>query len=313
MLSLTDSDLATDLQLAIHRDELFLAFQPKIELASGELAGVEALARWNHSKYGAIDPAAFIPAAERFGLIDSLTEWVLLKALRQWVSWCEQGLRVNIALNVSALCLRDVWLPDYLHRCCQREGVPAECITVEVTEGATQHVVRLLDTLTRIRLKGMELALDDFGTGFSSLLQLRQLPYSELKIDKCFVRDAAVSQECRVIVKAVVELAHGLGLRATAEGVEDLQTLALLKDFGCDQAQGFVIAKPLEGAHLADWVLKQAPQWRARCRHEGGNLRVVASNRHDPLPPGEKGRLKDPAPSLTIVSRAVGAERETPR
>jgi EAL domain-containing protein (putative c-di-GMP-specific phosphodiesterase class I) len=309
MLSLIDTELATDLQLAIQRNELFLAYQPKIDLATGELAGVEALARWNHPRHGAIEPAAFVQAAERFGLIDSLTEWVLLDMLRQWVCWSEQGLRMNVAINVSALCLRDVWLPDYLHRCCQREGVPAECITVEVTEGATQHVVRLLDTLTRIRLKGMEVALDDFGTGFSSLLQLRQLPYSELKIDKCFVRDAAVSQECRVIVKAVVDLAHGLGLRTTAEGVEDLKTFALLKEFGCDLAQGFVIARPLEGSGLAEWILKQAPQWRAHCQHPPANLRVVSSNGHEPQRLGASKRTKDPAPPLAVVSRGSGSDR----
>lgn len=277
MLSLNETEVATDLQLAIQRNELALVYQPKIQLWNGEVAGVEALARWIHPEHGPVEPEVFVATAERFGLIDALTEWVMTTALRQWVSWSDQGLRLNIAFNVSALSLRDVWLPDYLHRCCQQEGVPSECITVEVTEGATQHVVRLLDTLTRIRLKGMQLALDDFGTGYSSLLQLRQLPYSELKIDKCFVSDAATSHEAGVIVRAMVDLAHGLGLLATAEGVEDWQTLEFLRDSGCDSAQGFLIAKPLHGSALADWILRSAPQWRAKCGDPNQKLRLVSS------------------------------------
>jgi EAL domain-containing protein (putative c-di-GMP-specific phosphodiesterase class I) len=276
MLSMTETKVATELQLAIERDELFLVYQPKIDLRSGEVVGVEALARWDHAEFGSVDTAAFVSTAERFGIIDSLTEWVLLKALRQWVAWCEQGIKINIAFNVSALSLRDVFLPDFLHKCCQREGVPTECITVEVTEGATQHVVKLLDTLTRIRLKGMALSLDDFGTGYSSLLQLRQLPYSELKIDQCFVQECIASREARLIVQSVVNLAHGLGLAATAEGVEDMETLAFLKELGCDRAQGFAISHPLQGAALSDWIVRCAPQWRARCGDP--KLRLVSSN-----------------------------------
>ena len=276
MLPLSDAQIGADLQLAIERDELALVYQPKIQLSDGSVAGVEALLRWHHPVAGAIDPATFVAVAERSGLVDSLTEWVLRNVLRQWRSWCDQGLKMNVAFNVSALSLRDMYLPDYLQRCCQEEGVPTEHLTVEVTESATQHVVRLLDTLTRIRLKGMSLALDDFGTGYSSLLQLRQLPYSELKIDQCFVRDAPASNEACVIIRAVVDLARGLGLRTTAEGVETLQTLNFLSDIGCDQAQGFVIAKPMQGSSLAGWILKSAPQWRARVSGPKQHLRLVS-------------------------------------
>jgi len=278
MLPLSDSQIGADLQLAIERNELALAYQPKIHLHNGEVAGVEALLRWHHPLLGAVDTASFVSVAERFGLIDSLTEWVLDNVLRQWRSWSDQGLRMNIAFNISALSLRDMYLPDYLQRCCQREGVPTGNITVEVTESATQHVVRLLDTLTRIRLKGMNLALDDFGTGYSSLLQLRQLPYSELKIDRCFVRDAPASAEACVIVRAIVDLARGLGLRSTAEGVETVQTLNFLNEIGCDQAQGFLIARPMEGPALANWILKCAPQWRARCGDPRQHLRLISTD-----------------------------------
>ncbi|MEA3002143.1 MAG: hypothetical protein QOH81_931 [Sphingomonadales bacterium] len=254
--SADEAALATDLQLAVERGELSLAFQPKVEIASGRLTGVEALSRWDHPMLGAIDPERFVPVAERYGLIDQLTDWLIGAGLKQWSAWKDQGLKANLAFNISALSLRDIYFPDYLHRLCLIEGVPPSCLTIEVTEGATQHLVRLLDTLTRFRLKGMSLSLDDFGTGYSSLLQLRQLPYCELKIDRCFVRDAATSRESRLIVKAVIDLAHGLGLSATAEGVEDEATLALLAGLGCDNAQGFFIARPMQGSELAPWLIE---------------------------------------------------------
>ena len=270
--SASESELAVRLQLALDRSELTLAYQPKIHLHSGKVAGVEALARWTDGS-DEVEPSTFIPIAERNGLIDLLTDWMVRTALRQWVSWSEQGVKLDLAFNISALSLRDVYLPDYLHRLCLGEGVPAEFVTVEVTEGATQHALRLLDTLTRFRLKGFNLALDDFGTGYSSLLQLRQLPYTELKIDKCFVRDAAGSRESRLIIKAAADLAQGLGLVATAEGVEDLETLALLKELGCDFAQGFLIARPMPGPRLVPWLLKPPPFLQQR----PDNLRSISS------------------------------------
>jgi EAL domain-containing protein (putative c-di-GMP-specific phosphodiesterase class I) len=258
-MSLVTADhrlLVTDLQLAIQRDELSLVFQPKVEIASRRLAGVEALCRWRHPALGEIEPGLFVPLAERFGGIDQLTDWLVRSGLKQWGRWKEQGLKTNLAFNVSPLSLRDLYFPDYLHRLCLVENVPPDCITIEVTEGATQHLVPLLDTLTRFRLKGMSLSLDDFGTGYSSLLQLRQLPYNELKIDKCFVAEATSSREGRLIVKAIVDLAHGLGLSTTAEGVEDEETLALLAEFGCERAQGYLIARPMKGSELAPWLVE---------------------------------------------------------
>jgi EAL domain-containing protein (putative c-di-GMP-specific phosphodiesterase class I) len=254
-VSASEGELGLELQLAIERGELTLQYQPKVEISTGRLLGVEALARWHHRSLGMVEPTVFIPIAERFGTIDALTDWLVRAGLAQWKVWSEQGVKTNIAFNISALSLRDVYFPDYLHRLCQVEGVPSSCVTIEVTEGATQHLVRLLDTLTRFRLKGMSLSLDDFGTGYSSLLQLRQLPYSELKIDQCFVRDSATSRESRLIVEAVIRLAHGFGLVATAEGVETDETLKLLGELGCDNAQGFLIAKPMDGWELVPWLL----------------------------------------------------------
>ena len=261
--SVSEAELLTELHLAVERDELSLLYQPKVAVADNRMVGVEALARWPHRTLGVIEPATFVPLAERYGLIDELTDWVLRRGLKQWVSWSEQGLRPNIAFNVSALSLRDVYLPDYIQKLCMQEGMPCEFLTIEVTESATQNVVRLLDTLTRFRLKGIGVSLDDFGTGYSSLLQLRQLPYSEIKIDRCFVADAARSREARLIVKAIVDLAHGMGLVATAEGVEDAATLDLLREIRCDDAQGFLISRPMEGARLAEWLMKFAPNFGA--------------------------------------------------
>jgi EAL domain-containing protein (putative c-di-GMP-specific phosphodiesterase class I) len=256
-LAIAEEKLATELALAIERQSLQLAFQPKVEIGSGRLTGVEALARWDHPALGAIEPGTFVPLAERFGSIDALTEWVIAAALRQWCEWRDQGLVTSLAFNISALTLRDVHFPDHLDRQCRVFGVPCERITIEVTEGATQHVIRLLDTLTRFRIKGFQVSLDDFGTGYSSLLQLRQLPYTELKIDQCFVRDAAESRESRLIIEAVVGLAHGLGLSATAEGVEDAATMKLLEALGCDQAQGYFVAEPMRGTELVPWLMER--------------------------------------------------------
>jgi EAL domain-containing protein (putative c-di-GMP-specific phosphodiesterase class I) len=263
-----ESEIAIGLQLAAERNELYLLYQPKIAISTGEMIGVEALLRWQSPEFGLMNPAMFIPIAERAGAIDGLTEWGLRQVLRQWVNWRDQGLKTNIAFNISALTLRDVYFPDFLQRLCHIEGVPCDMLTIEVTEGATQHVIRLLDTITRFRIKGMSVALDDFGTGYSSLLQLRQLPYTELKIDRCFIKDAAEDPEARLIVKSVIDLAHGMGLVATAEGVENEQTLALLAELGCDTAQGFLIARPMKPAELAPWVLESVGHWRDVCRAE---------------------------------------------
>ena len=261
MRSAPDPELADRLRLALARGALALDYQPKVDVASGQVSGVEALARWDDSDLGALPPSLFVPVAERCGLIDELSDWVLRAALRQWAAWRDQGVRIPLAINVSALNLRDKYLPDHIQRMCMGEGMPCEYLTIEVTESATLNVVHLLDTLTRFRLKGISVSLDDFGTGYSSLVQLRQLPYSEIKIDRCFVADAASSKESRMIVKAVIDLAHGMGLTATAEGVEDARTLALLRELGCDEAQGYFIARPMAASRFVEWLLRSGRGW----------------------------------------------------
>jgi len=256
MSSATDKLCAERLERALERGEIFLCYQPKIDVRTGAVTGVEALSRWHDEELGDVPPSSFVGVAERFGLIDELTDSVVRSALAQWAAWRDQGLRMRLALNISALTLRDVYLPDQIQRLCMREGMPCEYLTIEVTESAAQNVVRLLDTLSRLRLKGISVSLDDFGTGYSSLIQLRQLPYSEIKIDQCFVKDSARSSESRLIVKAVIDLAHGMGLSATAEGVEDERTLNLLGELGCDEAQGYFVARPMRGADLVEWLFR---------------------------------------------------------
>jgi EAL domain-containing protein (putative c-di-GMP-specific phosphodiesterase class I) len=257
MIGIADeARVAAALQVAAERNELRLLYQPKIAIQTGRVSGVEALMRWESPQFGLLQPTTFIPIAERCGAIDEITEWGIRDALAQWTTWREQGLKTNIAFNISAMTLRDVHFPDFLQRLCQMEGMPCDQLTLEVTEGATQHVIRLLDTITRFRIKGMSVELDDFGTGYSSLLQLRQLPYTGLKLDICFIQDAVKDQEARLIVKSVIDLAHGMGLTATAEGVEDAATLRLLGELGCDYAQGFYVARPLQPHELLPWVMK---------------------------------------------------------
>lgn len=259
---------AADLERGIENGELYLLYQPKIELDGGRLRGVEALARWRHPEHGMIAPAAFVPRIEQLGLIDRLTEWVLESALRQWTGWREAGLAIDVAVNISALSLERLDLPDVVGNLCAAHGVPGERLIIELTEGSTQSAVRLLHNMSRFRLKGSKISLDDYGTGYSSLALLQQLPFNEVKIDRCFVSAAVTSRDSRAILKSTINLAHELGMTATAEGVETDDAIDLLVELGCDQAQGYGIGPPLPGPDLPGWLdewgrVAQGRRWRA--------------------------------------------------
>jgi EAL domain-containing protein (putative c-di-GMP-specific phosphodiesterase class I) len=256
--------LEAALRRAISDDAIGLAYQPKLEIKTGRVVGVEALARWSDGANGPQDPSVFIPLAEERGLIGAITEAGIKAALRQWLAWRDQGIILDIAYNISPTLLGDLDYPDRLQRLCIEAGVPAEHLTLELTEGATQHVVHLMDTLTRLRIKGIRAAIDDFGTGYSSLLQLRQLPFNELKIDKWFVTDATRSPDSALIIHSIIDLAHGLGMSVTAEGVASEAEFDLLSGYGCDQAQGSLIAMAMAGDALAPWLLENGPRWRER-------------------------------------------------
>ncbi|MEO6199204.1 MAG: EAL domain-containing protein [Sphingomicrobium sp.] len=256
-----DEGLLPAFEEALAKGQLHLVYQPNIALADGTLARVEALMRWNDPKLGSIEPSRFIPLAEEHDCIGALTIWGLARILEQWRTWRDCGIHCGIAFNISANSLENLDFPDIVEQLCKSVGVPTNCLVLELTEGATQPLIKLMDTLTRFRIKGIGLAIDDFGTGYSSLLQLRRLPFTEVKIDRAFVADAERSKDSALIVKTVIDLAHGLGLTATAEGVETVAQLDLLRNLGCDHAQGFLIAEPLMPDELRPWCEGFGDYW----------------------------------------------------
>ena len=238
-----------DLGEAISAGELVLHYQPKVELKSGRawtMDSVEALVRWDCPNRGLVPPDEFIPLAERTGLIDSLTEYVLHAALEQITQWSNDGLSVAVAVNLAPQLLSDLDLPDRLSDLLTEYGVDGSALIVEVTESAAMtDTARTMDILTRLRLKGIKLSMDDFGTGYSSLVELYRMPFSEMKIDKSFVIDVNRNKEAEVIVRSIVDLGHNLGLKVCAEGVETEEAMDFLRAIKCDIAQGYFLSKPL--------------------------------------------------------------------
>ena len=261
MIAQADLGLLDGFERALINGRLRMVYQPKVSLTDGRLRRVEALVRWDDPELGAISPSKFVPLAEKHGLIDQLTHWGLRTTLRQWLAWCEDGLDTCLAFNISALSLDHLDFPDLVERMCTALEVPTDRLVLELTEGATQPLVKLMDTLTRFRIKGIGLAIDDFGVGYSTLMQLRQLPFTELKIDRFFIEDAPASKDSELIVKSIIDLAHGLGLTVTAEGIETAEQMILLRDLGCDVAQGFFVARPLEPDKLQDWIVEWRERW----------------------------------------------------
>ena len=251
---------------ALEEQRLNMVYQPKVSLHNGGLTRVEALVRWDDPELGQVEPSRFVPLAEEHGLIDDLTQWGLRTILRQWLDWRDEGIDTCIALNISALSLQHLDFPDLVERMCRALEVPLDRLVLELTEGATQPLVKLMDTLTRFRIKGIGLALDDFGTGYSSMMQLRQLPFTELKIDRFFIQDMATSNDSLLIVKATIELAHGLGMTATAEGIETEEQMRMLRELGCDVGQGYWIGHPIEAEALRSWQKQFAKRWKALAR-----------------------------------------------
>ena len=261
MIAAADLGLLDGFERALINGRLRMVYQPKVSLTDGRLRRVEALVRWDDPELGAISPSRFVPLAEKHGLIDQLTHWGLRTTLRQWLSWREDGLDTCLAFNISALSLDHLDFPDLVERMCRALEVPTDRLVLELTEGATQPLVKLMDTLTRFRIKGIGLAIDDFGVGYSTLMQLRQLPFTELKIDRFFIEDAPMSNDSALIVKSIIDLAHGLNLTVTAEGIETAEQLKLLRELGCDVAQGFFVARPLEPDALQGWIVEWRERW----------------------------------------------------
>lgn len=254
-------ELQRDLRHAIERNELSLYYQPKLRADNGRLAGVEALLRWRHPTRGMVSPVEFIPVAERFGLIGELGQWVLNEACRQVRAWHEEGLDIPIAVNVSPHQLRRADLEQRVREAVRRHRVPARMLIMEITESVAMDdidaSIRVFDMLDAI---GVRLSIDDFGTGYSSLSYLRRLPARQLKIDRSFVKDLANSRDAQAIVEAVVRLAHALGLKVVAEGVETQDQADILAQLQCDELQGFLFGRPMPEHELLAWLVQRG--WR---------------------------------------------------
>jgi len=243
---------AARLAAAIAGGELTMHYQPILDLRANRTTGVEALVRWRHPRLGMLMPAAFVPLAEKGDLIGALTDWALAQAVRQAAAWHDAGLTIKIAVNISNASMPDEGLPERLESMCADAGVPPSAIALELTESAAMRdPARAMEMFVRLRSKGFDLSIDDFGTGYSSLAQLQRLPFTTLKIDRSFVMSALASEASASIVLAVISLAHALKLTAVAEGVESAETLAFLKENGCDSAQGYHIARPMPATDIA--------------------------------------------------------------
>ena len=261
-------ELLADLRDLLARGELGLAFQPIVDVRTGVVRAFEALARWEHPTRGPIMPAAFITLAEYSGLIKPLTEYMLRRALDNCRSWREQGLELDVAVNISIRNLLDAEFPDQIARWLSMHDVAAERLTIEVTESLVMaDVEEYVETLTKIRRLGVRVSLDDFGSGYSSLTQLHRLPVTQAKIDRGLIERIG-SPDGDSVVRAAVDIAHALGLETVAEGVASIEMLRRLESLECDLAQGFAIAMPMRSEDVLPWV-------RARQRP----LYVVAGGR----------------------------------
>ena len=247
--------LRHDLRQAVERRQFELVFQPKIDARSLQVTAAEALLRWNHPVRGVVSPALFIPLAERHGLMTTIGNWVIEEACRQAALWRDKGLRMRVAVNLSGAQLRQDDLVKRIDEALHRHGLRPERFTCEITESVAMEDTRATQqAFEGLRSAGVHVSIDDFGTGYSSLASLRRLPAAELKIDRAFVADLEHSADARAIVEAIVQMAHSLGLRVVAEGVETNAQRDQLVALGCDELQGFLFAKPMSAVALGLWA-----------------------------------------------------------
>ncbi|MFC4278779.1 EAL domain-containing response regulator [Achromobacter aloeverae] len=243
------------LEAALTQGQVHVEYQPKVDMNTGLVRGVEALARWRHPRLGDVPPARFIPLAEQYGLIQPLTFAVMEQALAQMASWNSRGLRLTLSINLSPLLLDWPGLVHDIMAVVHRFQVPTEQVSFEITESSLVdpggHARGLL---ARLRLRGFGLSIDDYGTGFSSMQQLARIPFTELKIDRSFVHGAIKRKNLRVILKAAIDMAQQMGLVSTAEGIETEEDWQLLRELGCMVGQGYFIARPMAGSGIPGWL-----------------------------------------------------------
>jgi diguanylate cyclase (GGDEF)-like protein len=246
--------LLGELRQAVEHGELRLYYQPKVSLASSTVHAAEALIRWLHPTKGLVPPALFIPFAEHTGYIKVLTRWVLEEAIRQCGVWRREGLQLQVSVNISARDLMNRDLPDMISALLAEHEVPAAMICLEITEsGFMEDPANAQKVLERLAHIGLKLSIDDYGTGYSSLSYIMQLPVTELKIDRSFVSHMSGDRDLTTIVRSTIELGHSLGLKVVAEGVEDGPGFALLRELGCDDAQGYFMSPPLPAEAFRRW------------------------------------------------------------
>ncbi len=264
---------ADEVQTAINSGQLVNYYQPKVAVATAEVVGVETLVRWRHPIDGIILPDRFIGVAEAHGLINDLTRTVLTSALTQAKAWQEAGLTLRVAVNISMDNLTSLDFVDFVTELATKAGVPPQGVVLEVTESRLMQDTRApLEILTRLRLKRFRLSIDDFGTGHSSLAQLRDIPFDELKIDQGFVHRAWSDETLRAMYDASLALARQLGMEVVAEGVEDRNDWDLLQRTGCDLAQGSFISVPMPAAEFPIWL----KGWQERVRTEFASPEVLS-------------------------------------
>jgi len=265
--------LLGELRGALNAGELVLHYQPKIGLVDGELCGVEALVRWQHPRLGLLPPAEFLPAAEHTGLINPLTRYVLDMALAQGRRWIDEGRPLCIAVNLSARNLLQDDLADQVAEVLTRHGVPAALLQLELTESAIMvEPDRARERLGQLAALGVQISLDDFGAGYTSLGQLKDLPVSQLKVDRSFIAAMAQDPSSALIVQSIIDLGHHLGLTTIAEGVETAADVEALRRYGCDAAQGYYLSRPVPAAALDRWRSTQPPSQRGEPRPAGRSV-----------------------------------------
>ena len=253
---ITEQELVEGL---IHREgePVHAVYQPTVSMKTGAPVGVEALVRWTHAKSGLLGPMSFVPLAERLGHTKYLTDVVTRKVMSEAAYWQNSGLDLRVSINLSVTVLKCLDLPEFVMATAESTGLDPSRLTLEITESHLMDVddfKESLETLARLRLKGVWLSIDDFGTGYSSMEQLKRVPFNEVKIDRCFVTGAARDPEARAILESSIELGKRLGLVVVAEGVESREDWDLLEALGCDVAQGYFISYPLDAGALPDWV-----------------------------------------------------------
>ncbi|WP_052960412.1 bifunctional diguanylate cyclase/phosphodiesterase [Mycobacterium sp. EPa45] len=251
--------LLGELRRAIERGGLEMVYQPKLELSTGRIAGVEALLRWPHPRLNTLRPGAFMPLILRHGLMRPVTDLVFRKVLDDCARWVSMGLEVPVAVNLFAPLLRDAQLPDTLRQALQQRNLPPGLLTIEITEDLVlDEVGRVTGVLQQLRDDGIRIAIDDFGSGYSALSYLRDLPIDEVKFDRHFIASVATDARAAAVVSPVIEMTHNLGITVVAEGVEDAETAQWLRDHGCDIGQGYYFSMPVAADEISVLVAAQA-------------------------------------------------------